>query len=355
MRGKNVLIASLDWGLGHASRCVPIIQTLLEFECNVFIAGAGQSLNLLRNEFPELPSFELPGYKPVYPNNPRMMQKLALQAFRFIHTVQDEHRVLIELVKVHHIHLIISDNRYGCYHEKIPCVFITHQLELIAPRKWALLGILANTLTAFYIKKFTNCWVPDYPGSLLTGKMSDTQDKSIRFIGPLSRLSINAQQSKILYDVMAIISGPEPQRSIFEKLITTQLLDSRLKAVIVRGVVGDASQKLNDRIEIVDHLDSKKMAQVITQSKLIVCRSGYSSIMDLIAMKKKAFFIPTPGQTEQEFLACKFKDAGIACFENQDSFDMARAISVSENYTGFEAFDHINTLKEELIDLLKSC
>lgn len=355
MKGKRVLIAPLDWGLGHASRCVPIIQTLLELKCTVFIAGTGDSLNLLKNEFPEIPSFELPGYNPVYPQSGRMMQKLALQAFRFIHTVQEEHRVIKELVIVHHIHLVISDNRYGCYHEKIPCVFITHQLRLLAPRTWALLGMIANVATSYYQKKFTYCWVPDYPGSLLTGKMSETQDKSIRFIGPVSRLSVDSNPIEKLYDVMVIISGPEPQRNIFEKLITHQLINSNLKAIIVRGVVGDASQTLNNRIEIVDHLNSKRMSHAISQSKLIVCRSGYSSIMDLIVMKKKAIFIPTPGQTEQEYLAKKFEEDGVTYFENQDSFDLAHAISESENYSGFGAFDYKNTFMEELVDQLKSC
>lgn len=336
MRGKRVLIAPLDWGLGHATRCVPIIHALLDNGSDVVLAGSGQSLNFLKNEFPQLKSVLLPGYNPVYPHSGSMMLTLAKQSLKFLDVVKKEHRVLQQILRDNQIDLIISDNRYGCYSSKVPCVLITHQLTLQAGSGWGWLGLLANAVTRRYVRKFTQCWVPDFPGSKLSGQLSETHDKHVVFIGPLSHLKKPNEMPTKKYDVVALISGPEPQREIFETLVTQQLIESKLHALIIRGVVENKTKAINDNITVVDYLKSDELAMVILESEIVLARSGYSTIMDIAHLGKKGIFIPTPGQTEQEYLALRFMEMGIAFTMDQHSFSLQAALTASKKYTGFE-------------------
>ncbi len=344
MKPKRVLVAPLDWGLGHASRCVPVIRALQQLGCSVFLAGAGPSLKLLQTEFPKLPAFHLPPYNPVYPHKGSMMVKMLLQVGRFNRVVRAEHRATVELVGQQGIDAIIADNRYGCYVDGKPCVLITHQLNLQAPIPWQGLALLANSVTRRYLRKFTGCWVPDFPGSMLTGKLSATTDKQIRFIGPLSRFGFPPEQTQTQYDVLALISGPEPQRSLFETLVSQQLVQSGKKALIVRGVIHQNRNWLSENVEVVDYLSGATLEQALLQSEIVLARSGYSTIMDLARLQKKAIFVPTPGQTEQEYLASRFEKSGITFFMNQKSFSLTEALRASEQYCGFKKYTFDNEL-----------
>jgi uncharacterized protein (TIGR00661 family) len=350
---KRVLVAPLDWGLGHATRCIPIIKVLLESGCEVILAGSGASLALLKTEFPELKTEELPGYKPTYPASGSMMIKLALQAPKFFNAVLKENSATEKLVEKHQINFVISDNRYGCYSREVPSVFITHQLKLIAPAGWGWLATFANYVTHIFMKRFSECWVPDLPGSVLSGKLSRTENQQIKFIGPLSRLSTYPKTIK--HDLLAIISGPEPQRTFFEQLIIREVVKSDLKALIVRGVIGTERKMIADGVEVVDHLNSEKLSEAMAASKLVLSRSGYSTILDLARLGKKAIFVPTPGQTEQEYLAHRFKELQVAYFMDQKSFSLAHALDESEKYTGFENyFSDDDRLKQALTSYLQS-
>ncbi|WKZ58405.1 MAG: glycosyltransferase [Cyclobacteriaceae bacterium] len=333
---KRVLVAPLDWGLGHATRCIPIIKVLLESGYEVILAGSGASLALLKTEFPELKTEELPGYKPTYPASGSMMIKLALQAPKFLRAVLKENSATEKLVEKHQINFVISDNRYGCYSRDVPSVFITHQLKLIAPAGWRWLAALANYVTHIFIKRFSACWVPDFPGSILSGKLSRTENQQLKFIGPLSRLNKFPQTNT--FDLLAIISGPEPQRTLFEQLVIREIIKSGKKALVVQGVIGTARKMIADGVEVVDHLNSEKLSEAMAASKMILSRSGYSTIMDLARLGKKAIFVPTPGQTEQEYLAQRFKEMQVAYFMDQKSFSLTDALRESENYTGFQNY-----------------
>lgn len=355
MRQKRALVTPLDWGLGHATRCIPVIQILQELQCEVFLAGAGPSLKLLKLTFPSLRVFELPGYSPVYPASGSMMFKLLLQAGKFMRAVSDEHKQVEQLVRENQINLIISDNRYGCYSSKITSVFITHQLKLLATPGWKWLGLLANIVTTRFIKKFTVTWVPDFPGSVLSGKLSATTDKRNHFIGPLSRLQRGGRNNEIKYQVMALLSGPEPQRSIFEELVTRQLVASGLRCLIVRGVVDGNRIQVSKNVEVVDHLSVEQLSYAMAETEIVLSRSGYSTVMDLARLGKKAIFVPTPGQTEQEYLAKKFKLAGIAFSMDQKDFLLSDALKQSENFKGFTEYPFDDSLlKKHLSDLLST-
>lgn len=350
---KRVLVAPLDWGLGHATRCIPIIRALHECGCEVILAGSGSSLALLKQEFPQLKFEELPGYQPTYPASGSMMIKLALQAPKFLRAVLKENSAIEKLVDKHQIGLVISDNRYGCYSRKVPSVFITHQLDMVAPAGWRWLTALANFITHVFIKRFSACWVPDFPGSILSGKLSRTDNEQIKFIGPLSRLNKFLQTNG--YDLLAIISGPEPQRTLFEQLVIREVIKSGLKALVVRGVIGTERKMIADRVEVVDYLNSEKLSEAMAASKLALSRSGYSTIMDLAKLGKKAIFVPTPGQTEQEYLAQRFKEMQVAYFMDQKLFSLTDALRESENYTGFQNyFSDDDRLKQALASYLQS-
>ena len=187
---KKILIAALDWGLGHASRCVPIIQHLLETGCEPIIGSSGNALQLLKAEFPELQSIELPSYKISYPIGRGMMFKLAAQLPAVWQTILQEHKILQELITKENIGAVVSDNRYGLYNNKIPGIFITHQLFIKAPKGFSWGEAFVKRLNFSLISKFNECWIPDYAAyPNLSGALSHGKElpENSYYIGPLSR------------------------------------------------------------------------------------------------------------------------------------------------------------------------
>jgi uncharacterized protein (TIGR00661 family) len=332
---KKVLVAPLDWGLGHATRCIPIIRELLNRHCQVYIAGNGASLLLLKEEFPSLTFCALPGYNPVYHAGNKMVWAMGKQLPKFIRTIQREHKEIETLITQYNIDLVISDNRYGCWSEKITSVFISHQLNIIVPNvvKWTkpVIRMMTNKL----IRKFSVCWIPDFPESdrsLAGDLVGDRKNLPMNatYVGPLSRFKWE-EPGEIKYDIVSLLSGPEPQRSILEETIQYQLSKLSLRSFLVRGLPTESSCSRRHA----DFLNSKALQTVILQSSMVIARSGYSTILDLAALGKKAIFIPTPGQTEQEYLADRFDRKGIACKMLQENINIEQALVQSRGYNGF--------------------
>jgi uncharacterized protein (TIGR00661 family) len=332
---KNILITPLDWGLGHATRCIPIIRELLKRDCKVFIGGSGPSLILLRDEFPSLAFFSLPGYHPVYPSGKNMGGAMAKQLPKFIRTIRAEHNEVQKLIDTHKIDFVISDNRYGCWSKKIPSVFITHQLNILMPPSLRWMSYFVGVVNKRLLKKFSACWIPDFPDEEngLSGLLGHSEESwhNIKYIGPLSRFSSEGGVG-IKYDLTCILSGPEPQRTMLEKSIKEQVKNLSLRFLMIRGIPS-ARGKTEDEV---DFLNSEALQTVILQSSIIIARSGYSMVMDLATLGKKAIFIPTPGQTEQEYLASRWQKKGVAYSMPQDAIDLQYALRRSENYAGFQ-------------------
>lgn len=338
---KRVLVAPLDWGLGHATRCIPIIQELQHQQCEVVLAGSGGSLNLLRAEFPALLSFELSGYNPVYPASGSMVWSMAGQLLKFKKVIQREHQELEQIVQEQHIDLVISDNRYGCWSSQVRSIFITHQSNILMPKRFGWLAPIVRAVNIRLMAKFSCCWIPDRQDEQsLAGKLNLFRAVKIpcavEFIGSLTRFKPSPFAEK-KYDVVAVFSGPEPQRSMVDKLVTRQLQESGLHYRIVRGIppqttnmnmTAESSQEVN-------FLIGKQLQELLEQAHIVIARSGYSTIMDLAALKSKAIFIPTPGQTEQEYLAKRLKEKGIAFFMSQHEFDLRKALEEAKHYSGF--------------------
>ncbi|NND77724.1 MAG: glycosyltransferase [Flavobacteriales bacterium] len=303
-RHSHILICPLDWGLGHATRCIPLIRQFLFAGKKVSIAGNGPSLKVLKIEFPEIRFFELPAYQIRYPKNGSYFPiQMALQSPKVLSAISKENKVLDIIIRSQKIDLVISDNRFGCYTTLCRSVFMTHQLNIALPKmlKWL------NKVNRTFIDKFDEVWVPDFAGELnLSGKLShESKKENVKFIGPLSRFQ-KKKRYKTEFDVLAIISGPEPQRTIFENVIKQLFQRADLRCALVRGLP-NSTDELKCTYKVYEHLPSAELNELILKSDLIICRSGYSSIMDLFALGIPGLIIPTPGQKEQEYLANHLK------------------------------------------------
>ena len=340
---KNILLCPLNWGIGHATRCVPIINKLIENNFNVIIGADKRPLEFLKKEFPELQYIVFPGYNLNYPEKGSMAFKMFLSAPIILFSFIREHKILKKIIKKNKIDAVISDNRYGLWNKQIPCIIMTHQILVKTPDNIKLFKKILFKINKFYINNYDELWIPDFEGEInLSGDLSHKYkiSKATYFIEPLSRF--NEYKSKVdisekpCYDVLVMLSGPEPQRTILEENILKQLKETKLKGVVVRGIT-EKSEHYNftENIKVFSHLESDELINYILRSKIIICRPGYSSIMDLTALGKKAIFIPTPGQTEQEYLAQRFLNKKIFYSVKQKYFNLLNAIEKSEEYSGF--------------------
>ena len=308
MRQLKILVAPLDWGLGHATRSIPIIHELLSRGCIVEIAGSGNAGDLLLQEFPSLTHYAIPGYDISYPSKAKQfMMKMVFQLPRIYRAIKKEHRWLHQQQQKKQWDIIISDNRYGLWYPAIKTIFITHQLHVMSgwgkPIDW-----LIQQLHYRMILRFNHCWVPDNAAEpSLAGQLSHPQKipRQTTYIGPLSRFIPSTQTGK---KIVVALSGPEPQRSILENKLMLILSDAQWdnqEILFLRGIPRiKGSIPVNKKNwQIIDHLNSKAFSDAIAEASLVICRSGYSSVMDLVRLQKKALLIPTPGQTEQEYLA----------------------------------------------------
>lgn len=358
VKKKRVLIAPLNWGLGHATRCIPVIKEFLKQEAEISIASDGRSLDLLKHEFPQLTFFELKGYDILYPEKGSMVWKMALSVPKILSAIKKEHRTTKQLVKEHNIDIIFSDNRYGCYSNKAHSIFMTHQLNIQTPAnlKWLSPFILRQNKKM--ISNFDECWVPDVAGDVnLSGALSHPAEiNTVKFIGSLSRFNNTtvSYSSDEIIPLLIICSGPEPQRTVFEKIITAQIQQHKSKAVLVRGVTETTAyaEQIND-LKIIHFADGEKMLQLIASASVIISRPGYSTIMDLASLRKKAIFIPTPGQTEQEYLAAHFMERKIFYSVSQKEFNLEKALSCIQDYSGV-SLDHDPALLSKSISALLS-
>lgn len=325
----KVLIAPLDWGLGHATRCIPIIKILLITGFEVIIAGEKAQKELLQKEFPEVRFVELKGYQLKYAKkNWQTVLKIIFQIPKILISVNRENRFLQRFLKHENIQIIISDNRYGFYSSKIFSVFITHQLFIKTPFGKRVENILQK-INYRFINKFTCCWVPDFEKeNILAGELSHPlffPKTPVHYIGLLSRFE-KIEPSIIKNDVLIILSGPEPQRTIFENLLIQQLKINTQKIVFVRGLPGEKNTLNIPGVEVYNHLSSTELNKIICSSEFIISRSGYSTVMDLVKLGSKSILIPTPAQTEQEYLASFLLKNKIACCVEQKNFSLQDAV-----------------------------
>src|SRR5690606_22483528 len=327
MEKSRILVAPLNWGLGHATRCIPIIQALIYENFEPVIASDGDALNLLKKEFPTLEYFELPAYNIKYASSAFFFRsKLLLQTTHILKTISAEKKETARIIEHMNISGIISDSRWGVRNEKVPSVFITHQVNV-------LLGFttgFSSMIHKKYIKKFDECWVPDNDGDFkLSGSMGNPAktESNLKYLGILSRFK--KQDLPVKFDYAAIISGPEPQRSLLENILMKELKNRDSRILLVRGVVEDEQICVEDsNLTICNYLTSAQLERHLNQSRVVICRPGYTSLMDLAVLQKKVFLIPTPGQYEQKYLFTSLLKKGLVagCRQKDFKYDLLKEV-----------------------------
>jgi len=258
---------------------------------------------------------------------------------RLLFTIIREHFILKKIIKEHNIDIVISDNRYGLWNKKVKTIFITHQVIIKMPSLLQVYEKLVYKINSHFINKYTECWVPDITGEGgITGELSNKYDLKIKktFIGRLSRFNNNSIQRKESYDndFLAILSGPEPQRTIFENILIDHFKNKEYKVLIVRGLAGITNNmERKGNIELINYQGTEHLLKSIQNSKIIISRSGYSSIMDYLSLKINALLVPIPGQTEHEYLASRLKEKKIYYSMNQNEFDIEKALEQMKLYS----------------------
>lgn len=315
----RVIIAPLNWGLGHASRCVPLVRRYLSMGYTVTLAGDGASLLLLRKMFPDLPVLALSSLTIRYSGGRSQVWAMLRCLPRIILAAIRDHRLLRRYLRDYPADLLISDNRFGAFSSRTHSVYITHQLTIPLPTRWHFLEPCLAGLHRRLIRCFDECWVPDYPLSpdsapakpfdgTLAGRLSHPAilPPNTKYIGPLSRFSGLSVSADSRYHTVVVLSGPEPQRTMFEQQITAK---QKAPALIVQGLINrPATVVSHGQLTIVPYLDDAHLASFLLGAKRIICRSGYTSVMDMSALGvlPKVEWYPTPGQPEQEYLATLF-------------------------------------------------
>lgn len=338
MKQAKVLVCPLDWGLGHATRCIPVIRYLMAKGAHVVVAADGPQLALLRSEFQDAEFITFPGYGIKYSKTIPAALKLIADIPGILFRIRQENRLLSEIISRHSIHMVISDNRYGLYNPGVFSVIITHQVKIIPPCFFSAFSGLLHKITGKMISRFDECWIPDFEGEHnLSGKLSHGHllPVNIKYAGILSRFeSPYTVVTPRKYEMIAIVSGPEPQRSIFEERLLAQLPVNEKHVLLIRGIPGNTDIKpLRKYVDVADHLPSGALENILRSSPLVISRAGYSTLMDLSRTGNKALLVPTPGQTEQEYLAGYMAEKGIFYAVQQKKLnlkeDIPRALQMS--------------------------
>jgi UDP:flavonoid glycosyltransferase YjiC (YdhE family) len=331
----RILVAPLDWGLGHATRCIPLIRFFLENGCDVWIAAEDKAQQLLQQEFPDLTYIALKGYRIRYGGSKTgLIFNILQQIPGILQTIRYERRWLNKMVSLYTFDAVVSDNRFGLFHPSIPCVYMTHQLRIQVPGGAWVEGLLQR-LHYRFIDRFTTCWVPD---TALPPFLSGNLGHPIRlplvpihYLGILSRFEPTTEL--ITHRLLVLISGPEPQRTRFEQQILRELDTFEGNVMMVRGLPGEqAVLPDGNRLTIVNHLPAAELSRVIAQSEWVIGRAGYSTVMDLIKLKKKGILIPTPGQTEQEYLGRYLRKEGLCYSVPQDGLSLKKALAEATDF-----------------------
>lgn len=360
MQQKSVLIAPLDWGLGHATRCIPIIAALQALGYHVTIATDGPHEIILREAFPELTFLRLKGYGIRYSKKAEGFAfKMLVQIPRILYNIIREFWWLRKTIQRQHFDLIISDNRLGFFHFKTPSIFITHQLNLQTPFVWTTRLLQWMQYTWFKLF-YAMVWVPDMQGdqslSGILGNPTRKPSTPLWYMNLLSRLQEFAtgnSSEKPANLFLAIVSGPEPQRSIFQELLWREGNQLQEPFQIIAGTANQPNnQAISATGSIIPHLGGPALAKAIQNCSYIISRGGYTSLMELIPFGKKLILVPTPGQTEQVYLAKRWQENGWAIAYDQTEFHVEAALKAASNFK-YQPIPFESFTKEALKETLK--
>jgi len=315
----RIIVAPLDWGMGHATRCIPLIKELQSHGITVIVGGTEQSRQRIKaagiiSEYLDLPAYSIRYHKFL----PAWLMVL-LQFSKIIKAIKSEKKILNNYLKKNKVDALISDNRYGVFNLKIPSVLITHQVRPKSP--FSIFQGITNKFVHNQLKNFNEIWIPD-----LTAEESISGDLSIPFsgitfknIGILSRFEASKQLPHQSNSVLAIVSGPEPQASIFQQQLIRLAIRKKVRISIISSSELPENNNLSeDWIRLIHSPNDQDFQRLVSENKFIIMRSGYSGIMDMLRLGRTALLVPTPGQTEQEYLAVRMKEFGFTAISQKN-------------------------------------
>ncbi len=333
-------------GIGHATRSIPVIRGLLKEGHNVVLISYGPAYSLLKKEFPYLRIYSLKDYPIRYTEKAyQFIPYLFANSHKIIKTLLDSHRKFLLMDSKENFDIIISDSRYDIFVRNKPSYLIIHQLRIML--KLAILRGGTMFYNSYMTKYFRKIIVPDFEENNLSGEMSHNirfvDKKRIKYVGVLSSFKSLGIPRDV--DVLISISGPEPQRSIFERIILKKVKNLKGKVVVTLGKPDNEIRK-DDKIKIYSYLPFEEREKLMNRAKIIVSRSGYSTIMDLYVIGGKAVFVPTPGQPEQIYLAKYLESKSVAGYETQEKLNIVNSIAKARKYRGFRGgYDVEETIK----------
>lgn len=327
----KVLVAPLDWGLGHATRCAPVVREFLEKGCDVEIAVTKGNAAILREMFPDVRQRLAPSYNIVYPKHGYNMAFWLLKNSAHLNAVmRAEHHYAEEMVERHGYDILVSDNRFAFRSRKAKSVYMTHQCRIAFPKMLRMFEAFGAAWHASVMSRFDEVWVPDvpeFPG--YAGKLShvDSCPRPLKFVGPLSRFSMlsdlvpaSPQSAAKDLDVVAVVSGVEPARSRFESRLRSVLSQIPGKHVVILGKPASSQKTWTEgNVTFYNHLPTREFAEVISRAGWVISRGGYSTVMDMALLGARCIFVPTPGQYEQVVLAADLSAAGYAVSMEEDA------------------------------------
>lgn len=313
---KTILVAPLNWGLGHASRDIPLIAALRAMGHRVVVASEGPALALLRARFAGIEALSLPSYRVRYQAGRSQLLSMLWVALRLpMHNLR-EHLWLRRVVRSYGIDFVLSDNRYGLWSRRCPCVHITHQLRVLPPPPMGWAGGLVALVLRRWLRRFDWVWVPDTIGpNAWAGQLSAYNGLSnLCYIGLLSRFTLPQPKAVVsAFEMVVVASGPPPHRQLLIDGAAAWARQHGLRCLIVEGnpAAGGCMRSDGEGVTLVGHLSDPKFAVAVRQARYLLFRGGYSSIMDMLALGVSGLLVPTPGQTEQEYLAERLSTMGL--------------------------------------------
>lgn len=323
----KVLVAPLDWGLGHATRCVPVIREFLRQGAVVELAVVKSNAALLRQIFPNLRQHVAPSYNIVYPKHGYNMGLWLLKnGAHLSKVIRYEHQYAERMVERFHYDVLLSDNRFGFYSKKAKSIYMTHQRRIAFPPMFAAFETTGILWHGAVMRHFDEVWVPDLPDAPgFAGSMShvNLNPRPVKFVGALSRFRAPPPEgNSALYNYVAVVSGVEPARSRFEKQLKQVLnkIEGRHAIIMGQPFLGLKSWT-EGNIDFFTHLEDDSFAKTVRSCKWVISRGGYSTVMDMAVLGAKCVFVPTPGQYEQIVLARELQKSGYAVSIDEQKLD----------------------------------
>jgi len=339
----RIMYAVCSWGYGHVTRSLPIIRRFIKEGHEVVCVATGQPRYMLEQELGHFDNqveiVDVKDYPLPYTQNPdAFFFKFLATSPTMLIRIQKENDWVAKDTARRKYDLIVSDNRYGIYNKRVPSFLMTHQLRMLAPGRVRFMEWGTEKFVSFFQDYFTKFIVPDFEEDDLCGDLCHnlTQYKKgkIAYIGVISDFPYDPTMEKDL-DGYISISGPEPQRTSYERTLRKQVGELKGKWIMSLGKKKAPVERIGN-VKVVPYLTTKDRAETLSRTDFVITRSGYTTLMDICMGGHKALLSPTPGQTEQEYLSAIHNKKGTWYSVDQDKIDLLEGIKKAKKFTGIK-------------------